>query len=286
MVYPTRFHRRLELGKMRRVLGRADIAVMNTTEAARLASAAFPELVGRLRAIPNAYDPADFDGPPPTRADRRFRIVHTGSFHMDLGERHRHVSFFRRAAGGYVPGVDFLSRSHVFLVEALRRLFAARTDLRGLVELHCAGVLTEAERRSLEQFDGVRLHGFLPHDQTTALIRTADLLFLPMHDLASGRRATIVPQKTYEYLAAGRPILAAVPDGDARDLLGQAGTARLCRPSDVDDMTRIIAAEIDDWGRGEKPPPPAPELLARCAAPQLATAMADVFDELLARRAG
>ena len=61
-------------------------------------------------------------------------------------------------------------------------------------------------------------------------MRSADLLFLPMHDLPPGRRAGLVPYKTYEYLAAERPILAAVPDGDARDILSRVSHATLCRP--------------------------------------------------------
>ncbi len=34
-------------------------------------------------------------------------------------------------------------------------------------------------------------------------MRSADLLFLPMQNLPPGVRATIVPGKTYEYLASG-----------------------------------------------------------------------------------
>ena len=56
-----------------------------------------------------------------------------------------------------------------------------------------------------------------------------------------------MPGKTYEYLASGRPILAAVPDGDARDLLEPLPHAHLTRPRDVDTMAatlrELIAAE-------------------------------------------
>ena len=102
-----------------------------------------------------------------------------------------------------------------------------------------------------------------------------------MQDLPPGRRATIVPQKTYEYVASGRPILAAVPDGDARDLLAEAGNARLCRPDDVSAMADLIGLEIDRWKSGTEPVPPRPDLVARCSADRLAADMADLFDELL-----
>ena len=286
MVYPTRGHRRLELRKMRRVLSQADAVVMNTREAARRVVETFPELAGRaVHAIPNAFDPSDFEGSPRPRDDGRFRIVHTGSLHMDFGLRHREASPLRRALGGPVDGVDFLPRSHVFLVEALERLLRARPDLRDVVEVHLAGVLTDAEQQSLRDVRAATLHGFLSHKETIALVRSADLLFLPMQDLPPGRRATIVPQKTYEYVASGRPILAAVPDGDARDLLTDAGTAQLCRPSDADTMARIVELEIDRWRSGAEPAAPRPEVLARCSAPRLVSEIAGLFDELLGSRA-
>jgi glycosyltransferase involved in cell wall biosynthesis len=286
LVYPTQSHRRLELHKMRRVLSGADAVVMNTQEAAGRIVEVFPELASRVMgAIPNAFDPADFEGPPPDRGDACFRIVHTGSLHMDLGLRHRNSSPFRRVLGGAVDGVDFLPRSHVFLVEALEQLLQTRPDLGNVVEIHFAGVLTETEKQSLERVRFARLHGFLSHRDTIALLRSADLLFLPMHDLPPGRRATIVPQKTYEYVGSGRPILAAVPDGDARDLLGSVGTARLCRPSDTDAMARILSREIDRWRSREESPGPQPDVVAQYGAPRLASDMARLFDDVLASRA-
>jgi glycosyltransferase involved in cell wall biosynthesis len=63
-------------------------------------------------------------------------------------------------------------------------------------------------------------------------MRAADLLFLPMQGLPPGRRASIVPGKTYEYLASGRPILAAVPAGSARDFVLAAGGSAVA-PDDV-----------------------------------------------------
>lgn len=281
MVYPTRLHRRLELRKMRRILGEADAIVMNTPEAARRVVATFPELDGPVRAIPNAFDPTDFEAPASEREDGRFRIVHTGSLHMDAGLRHRDASRRRRALGGFVDDVDFLTRSHVFLIEALKRVFEARPELRSIVELHFAGVLTPAEQQSIERVGGATLHGFLTHRETTALVRSADLLFLPMQDLPPGRRATIVPQKTYEYLASGRPILAAVPDGDARDLLVEAGSARLCRPGDVSAMADLVLLEIDRWRSGTEPVSLRPDVVGRCSAQRLASEMAGVFDGLL-----
>ena len=128
MVYPTALHRRLELRRMRRMLGTAAAIVMSTPEAARQLVDEFPELAGRrVTAIPNGYDAADFDGAatPSGSPSEKFRIVHTGYLHTELGLRQRDQSFVRRLAGGGRPGVEILTRSHYFLLEAIERLFVA-----------------------------------------------------------------------------------------------------------------------------------------------------------------
>jgi glycosyltransferase involved in cell wall biosynthesis len=271
MVYPSRLHRRLERRRMRRVLRSADAVVMNTEEARRRVLASFPELSPeRVFAIPNAYDPLDFDGVPSAAANGRFRIVHTGSLHTEMGLRHRSATRLRRAVGGTYPGVDFLTRSHVYLLEAVETMFERDSSLRGVVEVHLAGVFTGADRDLASLYPFVRLHEFMPHRETVALLRSADVLFLPMHDLRAGMRASIVPHKTYEYLAAGRPVLAAVPDGDARDLLEGSGVARVCRPSDVDGMVASLRSALDGWRSGSGTPQARPELVGRCSADRLA----------------
>jgi hypothetical protein len=51
-------------------------------------------------------------------------------------------------------------------------------------------------------------------------------------------------------MATGLPILAAVPHGDARDFLSQAGTGLLCEPDDVDSMVRILKVQFSAWIAG------------------------------------
>src|SRR3989442_6389430 len=98
-----------------------------------------------------------------------------------------------------------------------------------------------------------------------------------MQGLPPGRRATIVPGKTYEYLAAGRPILAAVPDGDARDLLERAGGAVLCRPRDVDAMAGLIRGELERFQQDGPRRLRRPPFLPRYEYRSLAGELAEVF---------
>ncbi len=280
MVYPTRAHRRLELRRMRRELASADAIVMNTPESRIRLLEAFPELRPKhVVTIPNGFDPADFVETDAPRVDTAFRIVHAGYLHTEMGGR---PGLARRLLGGAVPGVDIGTRSHIHLLEAVNEIRRVRPDLGDQLEVHLAGVVSESDQRTLGD-PSVRLHGYLSHSETVALMQSADLLFLPMQELPPGMRATIVPGKTYEYLATGRPILAAVPEGDVRDILAAAGNAAICAPRDVDGMSREILALME----GARLPPRDPRAVRPYERPRLATELAQVLDATVGpRRSG
>ncbi|HJR18099.1 MAG TPA: glycosyltransferase family 4 protein [Actinomycetota bacterium] len=283
-IYPSALHRALDAREMRRLLSTAAAIVMSTPEAKSRLLSAFPEFGGRLVVdIPNGYDASDFAIPMSPRSDRAFRIVHTGYLHTALGEQVRRGSP-RRLLGGSAPGLDILTRSHVFLIDALERLFARDARARDEVELHLAGVLDDADRRIASRSDAVRLLGYVTHAESIDLIRTADLLFLPMHDLPVGTRATIVPGKTYEYLASGTPILAAVPEGDARDILAAAGNAKITAPNDVTAIANALEAELQRFRSRIAVPTPRRDVVERFEYRALAKRLAGVFDEALERQ--
>lgn len=285
-VYPSELHRQLDLRRMRRSLGRAAAIIMNTPDSCARVLERFPELRSKLVvSIPNGFDSADFASEPATpRRDGTFRIVHTGYLHTELGRSHRRTARLKRLVGGATAGVDILTRSHVYLLEAIRSLIAEEPELESIIELHLAGVLTETDRDAAGGHSVVRMLGYLSHRETVALMRSADLLFLPMHNLPPGRRAGIVPGKTYEYMASAGPILAAVPDGDARDLLLEVGSGLLSRPDDVDAMAEHLRRQLERWRRGEPSPLPDEAVLARFERRALTEQLASVFDELCASR--
>jgi len=238
-------HQRLDLQRMRRALRSAAAIIMAAPEAAVRVGERFPELTDRVvTGIPIGFEPDDFAGIAAPAADGVFRIVHTGSMHTDFGLRLRATRRRRRLLGGTFAGVDFLTRSHVFLVEAIAAVLDGDPSLRGRVELHLAGDITDGDRAVAAGHDFVHMPGLMPHRETVALMRSADLLFLPMQDLPAGVRAGLIPYKTYEYLAAGRPILAALPDGDVRDMLAPLPHTTLVRPADVAAMTAAIQERI------------------------------------------
>jgi glycosyltransferase involved in cell wall biosynthesis len=185
--------------------------------------------------------------------------------------------------GGSMGRVDVLTRSHVFLLEALDALRERRPDLAGRFELHLVGDLTEQDRTMIRQ-SYVHCRGYRPHREAVSLMKSADLLFLPMHDLEPGRRATIVPGKTYEYMAAGPPILGAVPEGDARDFLVKSGRADVCGPSDVAAMSAAVERRIDGHLAGRRWPTADEEFVRTFERRHLTELLVAVLDRVIGDR--
>ena len=257
MIYPSRVHLARERARMKRTLSTAAAIVMSTPEATRRVREFMPDFRGPIVAVGNGYDAADFGGPAPlVRNDGKLRIVHTGSLHTQLGLWQRKNATLRRVIGGPVAEVDILTRSHVYLLQAIDRLTSANPSLAERIEFHLAGVLSAADIEYARRSPVTRLHGYLDHAESVALLRSADLLFLPMQNLPPGRRAGLVPGKAYEYLASGQPILAAVPEGDARDLVAAAGASYVVAPDDVEGMKAALESALDgnlaDKGRRDE----------------------------------
>jgi glycosyltransferase involved in cell wall biosynthesis len=283
MVYPSRTHRLLATRAMRRALRAADAVVMNTPEARERVLRRFPELAGKpVVSITNGYDAVDFAAPVAKRDDDSFRIVHTGYLHTQLGLDHRKTRIARRLLGGSMSGVDILTRSHVYLLEAVEELRREEPELGKRIEIHLAGVLTPADRTVGGRSPAVRMLGDVPHDEAVALMRSADLLFLPMQNLADGAHVGIVPGKTYEYMASGTPILAAVPPQDVRDFLNAAGTAFVCDPPDVGAMKSILREQVRRKLAGDPLPPQNREAIARFERRRLTEHLAGLFDRVVA----
>jgi len=254
-IFPTWFHRKAELNKMRRLLLTTSAIIMNTPEAVKRLRRKLPELSRkRIVCITNGFDSEDFSGQKEERSDRKFRIVHSGYLHSDMGLRLNRKKLFYRLSGGTLYDIDISTRSHIVLFKAIERWVKEDPLVEEDLEIVLGGVCSEEDISVIEQFGFSKLvHpiGYIPHRSSVDLVGSADLLFLPMHDLPPGERAGIVPCKTYEYMASGRPILAAVPEGDARDFIGRCGTGFICRSNDEGAMVQTLKRVHADWKKGK-----------------------------------
>jgi glycosyltransferase involved in cell wall biosynthesis len=164
---------------------------------------------GPVRVIANGCDFDDFAGleyePAP-----RFRITHTGSF---FGKRNPR---------------PFLQAFHDAGLDAVARF---------------VGDFRSSDREWAEALDlGDRLEivDYLPRADSLRLQRDSEALLLLVPD-AGGRGKGVLSGKVFEYIAAGRPILAVVPpDGAAAALVRETGSGVVVAPDDVDGIRAAL----------------------------------------------
>jgi glycosyltransferase involved in cell wall biosynthesis len=230
----------------RLVASRADAVV---AASAAIAAEMRPLAGAKVTVIGNGCDFEDFEGLP-YRPGERFRITHTGSF------------FGRRDPRPFL--------------EALASADAA-------VLARFVGDFRSTDRafgESLGLGDRLELLPYLPHADALALQRDSDALLLLIPE-AGGRGRGVLSGKVFEYLAAERPILAAVPpDGEAAALLRETGAGLVVPSADVTAIGGALADLVARWRAGNlNGSPLSSELKARLSR----RARAEELVEVLAR---
>jgi glycosyltransferase involved in cell wall biosynthesis len=89
--------------------------------------------------------------------------------------------------------------------------------------------------------------GYLSHKDALVLMHEADVLLLVMRDDAP----RTLPGKLYEYLAAGKPILAlAPPDSLVAERLKRTRTGVVVHPNDVGAVAEALSSMYRQWNEG------------------------------------
>jgi len=256
---PTAWHRGRQARLERSVLQRADrVLVASRTHERMLGQRSAARVpAARLSHLPNGYEPDSPGAAPAPRSDL-FTLVFTGTLSQ-------------------------MSDTGTFL-EALHDLFVRRPDVRRRLRARLAGPFDAdyVDRAVALGLTGiVEFTGPLPHAETRALQRGAGglLLWKPRG------MPTMVPGKLYEYLDAGRPILALLePDDEAAELVRSAG-GTVIDPGDRAAAATWIERGYDAWKDGTAVAPARPAWLEEHRREALASRLAGVLDALAGSRA-
>jgi glycosyltransferase involved in cell wall biosynthesis len=239
-----------------RVLARADAIVTPTAALTQRVRTRMPRSRAGLVTIPNGYDETEFADLETPRPAADLHVVHVGSF--------------------------YASRSpHVFL-EAVRRAIARAPRPLERLRVTFYGYADDASRREI--FEAQRSLGvpvayepFLERRRALAEMLGAGALLLVTDAGMAGRE--LVPLKTFEYLRAGRPILALVPEGEARNLLRRCGGAFCAEPEDPD----AVAGAIVRLAQNDLPAPPDQNCVPEFEMGRLTARLVRVLEEIRER---
>ena len=175
--------------------------------------------------ITNGYDPQDL-APAGAVVDRspRLSLIHAGTIY---------------------PGIagEFF--------EALRRLVETDPVTARLMQVQLLGDIASDyvdAVRLLESAGIVEAHGVQPHARTLQMVQASDVpvilmggtKFLPSH----------LPAKVFEYLHAGKPILAIAGEGEVTEILRQSGLGIVVRPHSADSVADALRDLVADHAAG------------------------------------
>jgi glycosyltransferase involved in cell wall biosynthesis len=204
---------------VRLVARRADAVVAVSESIADEVRAFDP--AGQVRVIPNGSDFDDFAGLE-YRPGERFRITHTGSF---FGKRNPRAFLSALASSG--------------LDDVVARF---------------VGDFRSVDREWVQELglgDRLELLDYLPHRRALELQRDSEANLLLLPD-AAGRGKVVPSGKIFEYLAAERPILAAVPtDGAAAKLVRETGAGVVVGPDDEEGIREALRGLHARWRAGQ-----------------------------------
>lgn len=208
----------------------------------------------RSRFIPNGWDPAaslpDEPNPVPDGLTDGLRLVYTGGLWGEWG------------------------RTPEPLFRAMKEVASDEDGLR--IKLVHAGVLKPEDRALIESTGVSDLFehlGQLHRADALALQRSADALVL-----ITSRNSSEATGKLFEYLAAGKPILALAAGNEAERIVRETNTGVAVSPDDV----HAIADALRRAASGELVRDYAPRGVDRYAYPRLAEEMSEVIEEAIA----
>jgi glycosyltransferase involved in cell wall biosynthesis len=174
-------------------------------------------------------------------------------------------------------GALYYGRSLARFLQAVQRL---RDDEPGFAADFRLTLLGTLDARAQAEVDGSGLGAMvqvLPQTDHAAAIwamRSADALLL-VANTTPGAEAT-APGKLFEYLAAGRPVLAVAPtESSTADVLRQTGGGWLAAAGSGDSIACVLRQAYSERERR-----PNPAAVARYDRRQLAGDLARVFDEV------
>lgn len=285
--YKGRRHWLEDFQVMKRTLQTADGVIANTPEARKAILSSIPDVkISHICFITNGYDPEDFEKSKGVISEEgQFTLVHIGTLHTStVHQYHGIVGALRRLRHYRPESIDPSGRTLIHLLKAINVLKTEHFPGIDRMRLVHVGTVDAATRKCVEESglaESVTFTGYLDHTQSVAWLKRADAIFLPLHGLSPGQRSLIVPGKAYECLAARRPILACLPEGDAKDFVKECAQGFFAEPCDAQSIAEALKGILRFHQNKEAVESTAPSSLERFSRRRLTRTLASFLDQMV-----
>jgi glycosyltransferase involved in cell wall biosynthesis len=194
----TKWHRDKAGHYEKKIIHRAALVISTTETTTTNWRKQFPDQPAeKFVTITNGFDLADWVGLT-DESDALFKVAHVGQL--------------------------FYGRNVQYILDAWRMAAQSEPDLKEKGQLRFVGTLSREQKDKItaaqSEFNIV-MTGEVTYQEALQEMRSSSALLLLL--AADDRESQRIPSKLFEYLASGRPIIAAVPDGEA------AGVIKGCR---------------------------------------------------------
>lgn len=251
------FDRRCE----RLVLGTADQVICTTPRTVEDFCRDYPDIRKKIHTIYNGFDPADFENLEPIHSQKdEFRLAYVGS--LSLKPR----------------------RTPEILLQAVQSLALKIPAFREKCRLEFVGLVYDVPLEQMLQEYNVasmcRIVGVVSHKAAIQAMRSADVLVLLINFDQKFGNDSILSGKFGEYIAAQKPLLAIVPDGEAAHLVRSHHLGMVVAPDNPDAVETALESLFGQWQAGRLCPPPSEKLVSQFNRYEQTRALARIFSDL------
>lgn len=259
--YLTPLHKRLHLKLERKILNQAKTFITINNKIQSLIFQRYPDIqIKYSQVIPQGFDPEDFEKAKANTnkiisQKNRMRFCYAGSF-LNL-------------------------MTPEYFLKALRATFDKIPELKTKIEAYFIGIFPEEFIplvNTLSLKDNITITGYLNHIECTAHLLASDVLWMMIG--SSQKSFMISTGKLFEYIGTGKPILASIPSGTAKDTLSGYGAEFFTEPDNINQISDAIIHLFNLFQQGRLPTGK-PEFIDKYNRIHLTERLADIFNKVL-----
>ncbi len=228
--YPTPLHKWRNIALERKALRASSHVITTNRRVKEILIKRYPFLsYNDVDIIPQGFDPEDFQQQKATGGNKKSANPTPGKMCITYA------------------GVFWEDRVPDYFLQALSNLFQEKPALRGHIEARFVGSFRDENMKLVQKLglqENVTVLGYLPHKECIRQLLDSDLLWMIVGDDVGS------PGKVYEYIGAGKPILACVPDGFLKNTILEAGGITV-RPNDVAGIQQAIETFFELFRKGQ-----------------------------------